>query len=372
MHPKSAANALHTRRVRGDIVANTKEQSNRLRCPQLCMRRLLISSLVVLIAGGLWVWRSFRIPLLKQPCVFAQNERTWQSGLPAAFDPDQTPPSKEPPFAGMGIQERWKHSDLVCTGIAEKPVETGAVETIGGSDRNQVASWVTLEKCFKGRPPAGQVKVLGDSVVAQKEITMGFAYAGPPIGFVTKGRNLLFLRKTDDPEVWRVTIPVYAACISLAETAPDYELDDSKDSIRHALVKEFEAVIEQGRINAAGGTLFATSDEVAALYLPYIWELLGRVQGTREFKLLMASSSGSLRPEIAMELLRQGDQAGEPDTIARLLDATAVVWKRTNAAYALRNSTSSRAREALEEIVNGPGPVELRHVAEESLSQMNR
>jgi HEAT repeat protein len=201
---------------------------------------------------------------------------------------------------------------------------------------------------------------------------MGYAYAGPPIGFVTKGRNLLFLRKTRDPKVWRVTIPVYATCIELADGAPDYELNGSAGSIRRALVKEFEAVIEQGRINTAGGTLFASPDKVAAVYLPYIWEILGRVQGTQEFKLLMTRSSGSLRQEIAMALLRQGDQAGEPGAIARLQDSTAVVWKRTNAAYALRNATSSRACEALENILNKPAPPELRHVAEESVSQMSR
>jgi len=91
----------------------------------------------------------------------------------------------------------------------------------------------------------------------------------------------------------------------------------------------------------------------------------------REFKQLMAHSPESVRREIAMALLREGNQEGEAETLALLEDKAAVSWKRENAALALANATSTQARQALERVVSEPGPDELRNAAQESLSRMN-
>ena len=318
-------------------------------------------------------WTKFHIRRLEPPTVHAQQERLQERGLPAPLSPTQTPPMKAPPFSGPGdIQWRWDYSDLICTGTAEAPVRTGLVERIGGNDRDQLASWVTLENCFKGASSGGTIKVLGDSAFSLKQNTMGGAYSGPPPGFLVKGRNLLFLRATKDADAWRVTVPVYAICIPLADTAPSYSSGRLAESIRHALVAEFESAIDQGQVGFADGLHLSAPDDVARQYLPYIWQVLGREQGVQEFKQLMAHSPESIRREVAMAMLREGNQEGEAETLALLEDKTAVSWKRENAALALANATSAQARQALERVANEPGSDELRHAAQESLSRMNR
>lgn len=221
--------------------------------------------------------------------------------------------------------------------------------------------------------PGGRIRVLGDRVYSSGENSMGSIYAGPTPGFLTTGRNLLFLRKTDDPDVWRATIPVYAACIALADVAPAYQVDESAASIRHALIKEFEAVIDQGKRTFANETQLGTADadDVAREYLPYLLQVLGRVQGIQKFKILMSRSTEPVRREIAMALLQLGDLAGEAETLALLEDKSAVSWKRENAAFALANATSTQARQALERVVSEPGPDELHNAARESLARMS-
>ncbi len=213
--------------------------------------------------------------------------------------------------------------------------------------------------------------MLGDWPFLQNDKMTGYASSGPPTGFLGKGRNLLFLRKTEDPGTWRVTVAVYAICIPLADSAPSYSSSRSAESIRNALAAEFESAIEQGRGGLADGLQLATPDDVARVYLPYIWQVLGREQGMGKFKQLMAHSPESVRREIAMALLREGNQEGEAETLALLEDKTAVSWKRENAAFALANATSTQARQALERVVSEPGPDELRNAAQESLSRMN-
>ncbi len=336
------------------------------------MRRLAISVLMGSAIVFAYGWTNFRIRCLEAPTVHAQQQELQERGLPPPLSPRQTPPTKAPPFAGLGdIQSRWDYSDLVCTGTAEAPVPTGVVESLGGSDRDQLASWVSLENCFKGGIPAAAISVLGDRVFSQKETTTGYVYAGPPTGFLVKGRNLLFLRATKGTDTWRVTVPVYAICIPLADSAPTYSSSRSAESIRHALVAEFESAIEQGKIGFADGLQLSTPDDVARQYLPYIWQVLGREQGMREFRQLMTHSLEIVRREIAMAMLREGNQEGEAETLALLEDKTAVAWKRENAALALWNATSTRATQALERVANEPGPDELRHAAQDSLSRMN-
>jgi hypothetical protein len=252
-------------------------------------------------------------------------------------------------------------------------MRTGLIETLGGSDRDQLMSWVMLETCFKGKKPDPQVRVLGASVFAEKDIHGGFAYAGPPTGFVTPGRNLLFLRKTDELDIWDVTVPVYAVCIQLADSPPSYTLESSDDSIRGALVAEMEAMIDHGELGLSLGAIQTRAwepDRIAAEYLPYILEILGRTQGLREFARLMQVSPQAVRREIAMAMLRVGDQRGEPDTLALLEDPNVPDWQRANAARALEFATSTRARSVLERIAHEPGNQELRDAAAESLSRM--
>ena len=91
----------------------------------------------------------------------------------------------EPPRYLQSTWQRWDASDLVCTGMASEPVRTGTTRVIDGNSRDQLSSEVTLETCFKGKPPASSpVRVLGYSVMGSKEIQDGFLYAGPPTGFI--------------------------------------------------------------------------------------------------------------------------------------------------------------------------------------------
>ena len=60
---------------------------------------------------------------------------------------------------------------------------------------------------------------------AEKQIWNGFAYSGLSTSFVARGRNPLFLRKTDQLQTWPVTVPVYETCIELADVPPVYALD---------------------------------------------------------------------------------------------------------------------------------------------------
>jgi hypothetical protein len=173
------------------------------------MRRLGILAAAVCAIVFAFGLARFRIRCLEPATVHAQQEELQKGGLPPPLSPKQTPPTKAPPFSGPGdIQWRWDYSDLVCTGTAERRVRTGVVESLGGSDRDQLASWVTLETCFKGTSPGVAIKVLGDGVASLKQNAMGYASSGPPTGFLAKGRNLLFLRKTEDPGIWRVAVPV--------------------------------------------------------------------------------------------------------------------------------------------------------------------
>jgi hypothetical protein len=336
------------------------------------MRLRYVLTLFVVAVSATWIWTKLQIPCLEPPTVRAQDTRLQDLDWPPPFSPTQKPPS-HPPFAAMGIQLRWDYSDLVCTGSAEEPRRTGRFETLGGSDRDQLASWVVLESCFKGTKPNHQIQVFGDSVFAEKDIHGGFLYAGPPTGFVARGRNLLFLRKTDQPYIWRVTVPVYATCIQLADEPASYTMDGSDDSIRRALTAEMEAMIDRGELRPTLGAMSTGTeqpDRIAAEYLRYIFEILGRKQALREFAGLMQVSSPAVRREIAMEMLRSGDQRGVTDSLALLEDANAPDWQRANAARALAHATSPPARSALERIARGPGNQELVQVAQESLSQM--
>jgi hypothetical protein len=55
-----------------------------------------------------------------------------------------------------------------------------------------------------------------------KDVGQGYGYGGAPIVFVSsKGRSLLFLRRTQNPDDFEVTVPVYETAIHLADVRPD-------------------------------------------------------------------------------------------------------------------------------------------------------
>jgi len=279
---------------------------------------------------------------------------------------------KEPPFSGGGLQFRWDYSDLVCTGMAAELKRTGTVENLGGVDRDQLSVRVELQSCFKGLRPAGVVTVLGDTVIASKDAQTGFAYAGPPLGFVVPGRNLLFLRATKSPHVWRVTVPVYATCLPLADAPPEYTVDGSEDSIRGALSAEIEAVIVQGHLRGhpSGFPSLGQPESVAAIYAPYILDVYGKPGALNELARIMTFLPAASRRIVAMELLRNGDQRGLPDTLALVQDESVAGRQRANAARALEFTQSPRARLVLESLTNQSTDIELRSVACEVLAKM--
>jgi hypothetical protein len=139
------------------------------------------------------------------------------------------------------IQERWAASDLVCIGTATAPALTGAVRRIGDRDRDQLASDVELERCFNGAIPVdSSVRVIGYDFIASKD--SGFAYAGPPTGFVSQGRNVLFLRRTGNPQEYEIAVPVYETAIRLSDARPDYT--ESKNlTFGYVLTRELEAAL---------------------------------------------------------------------------------------------------------------------------------
>jgi hypothetical protein len=144
------------------------------------------------------------------------------------------------------IQQRWDASELVCIGDASLPVRTGLTRTIDGRDRDQLSAEVELETCFKGdRPTASEIRVLGYDVVAMKDVGQGYGYGGAPIGFVSKGRNLLFLRRTQNPDDFEVTVPVYETAIHLADVRPDNTSGGSRHSSHLVLTQELEAAVVQ-------------------------------------------------------------------------------------------------------------------------------
>jgi len=328
----------------------------------------VVAMLSVLMASAVFLLLWTPIPCLESPSALtvAQNS-TWPS-----MRVSQAASVKEPPFSSGSLQLRWDYSDLVCTGVAAVPKRTGIVENLAGTDRDQLSSRVELQTCFKGVRPVGIVAVLGDTIVAAKDAQGGFVYAGPPTGFVPPGRNLLFLRATQSRNVWRVTVPVVATCLPLADVPPDYPFDGSDDSIRRALAAEIEAVIAQGHLRDQpyGFQTLDQPEYVAATYAPYVFEIYGKPRALNELARMMTSLPSASRRVIAMELLRNGDQRGLADTLALLQDESVVSWQRANAARALEYGQSLQARLALKSLANQTSNDELHRVSREVLRKM--
>jgi hypothetical protein len=240
------------------------------------------------------------------------------------------------------LQQRWDASDLVCTGIASAPVQTGFTRTIDGSDRDQLATKVELETCFKGKRPApSAVRVVGYDVMARKDVSGGYVYSGPPTGFVRKGRNLLFLLRTENAHELEIAVPIYETAIRLADNSPNYAVEESQASERFALTQEFEAALVQFDANDL-------SD------IDRILDLLGIREGIAELSRLSKSAPLPIQRDIAVALLAHGQLDYEHLAISLLMDASALAWKRANAAGALGEHGTERALPYLRQVASEP------------------
>lgn len=244
------------------------------------------------------------------------------------------------------IQQRWDASELVCTGYASPRVRTGLTRTIDGRDRDQLSTEVELETCFKGdRPTASEIRVLGYDVVAMKDVGQGYGYFGPPTGFVSKGRNLLFLRRTQDSDEFEVAVPVYETSIHLADARPDNTSVGDRQPVRLVLTQELEAALEQ-------------FDDVNLSYIAYLFDLLGVPQGIAELSRFSQGVPLAVRRDVSVALLLHGQPDAEPVVISLLLDTSATPWKRENAAGALGEHGTKAALGSLQQIASQPAPTD--------------
>jgi hypothetical protein len=176
---------------------------------------------------------------------------------------------------------------------------------------------------LQGKPAfASAVRVLGYSVMASKDIHGGYAYSGPPTGFVAKGRNLLFLRQTVNPGEFEIAVPIYETAIRLADSRPHYPNEMSATSVRVALLQEFEAALVQ-----------FDEHDLADIYR--ILDLLGNAEGIAELSRFSKTVPLPIQRDIAVSLLARDQLDYEPITISLLIDTSVLQWKRANAAGAL-------------------------------------
>jgi hypothetical protein len=237
-----------------------------------------------------------------------------------------------------GIQQRWDASELVCIGRSSSPVRTGQTRSIDGTDRDQLSAEVELETCFKGDlPAASEIRVIGYDVVAAKDVSQGFAGSGPPTGFMSKGRNLLFLRRTQNPDEFEVAVPVYATAIHLADVRPANPSAGVRQSAHLVLTQELEAAVVQ-------------FDDADLSYIDYLFDLLGTPVGIAELSRFSRSVPLAIRRDIAVALLFHGQPDAEPVVISLLLDTSAPDWKRENAATALGEHGTEAALGPLQDI----------------------
>lgn len=248
----------------------------------------------------------------------------------------------EVPHYLPSIHQRWDASDLVCIARASSPVRSGLTRTIDGSDRDQLSADIEIETCFKGeRPAASEIRVIGYDVVATKDISQGYAYSGAPTGFISKGRNLLFLCRTDMQNEFEVTVPIYQTAIHLADNRPNSAGEESRESERHLLIQEFEAALVQ-------------FDDGDLSYIGYLFDLLGSHEGITELSRFSPSTPVPVQRDIAVALLSHDQQNSEPMVASLLLDSSEPSWKRENAAWALGEHGTKAAFGPLQKIVSQP------------------
>jgi hypothetical protein len=244
----------------------------------------------------------------------------------------------EVPHYLPSIHQRWDASDLVCIGDASSPIRSGVTRTIDGSDRDQLSADIELETCFKGdRPAASEIRVIGYDVVATKDVSQGYAYGGPPIGFISKGRNLLFLRRTEMPNKFEVTVPIYQTAIHLADNRPNSARGKSRKSEHNVLTHEFEAALVQ-------------FDDGDLSDIGYLLDLLRSCEGITELSRFSPGAPLPVQRDIAVALLSHDQQNSEPIVTSLLLDSSAPSWKRENAAEALGEHGTEAAFGPLQKI----------------------
>ena len=241
------------------------------------------------------------------------------------------------------IQQLWDASDLVCTAVVTAPTPTGVTRLIDGADRDQLSAEASIEKCFKGeKPTTSTIKVIGYSVYAAKDLHGGnFAYAGPPTGFVGKGRNLIFLRRTANPHTFDIAVPVFETALRLADSRPYYPDDNSAAGIRFALTQEFGSAILQ-------------SDSLDVYYMGWLFDWLGSEEARHELRTLSPRAPLAIQRDIAVALLANGQLDCEPIVISLLMDASAKEWKRHNAAGVLGEHGTQRALPYLKQVAAQP------------------
>jgi hypothetical protein len=189
------------------------------------------------------------------------------------------------------------------------------------------------------------VRVIGYSEVASKDTHRGYVYSGPPLGFVSKGRNLLFLRRTPNPTKFEAAVPVYETAIRLADSRPYYTNDKSATSVRFALTREFEAALVQ-------------FDDKDVSDIERIIDLLGKEEGIAELSWFSKGVALPVQRDIAVSLVAHDQLEYEPLAISLLIDASAAAWKRENAASALGRHGTERALPYLRQAASAPATTE--------------
>jgi hypothetical protein len=178
---------------------------------------------------------------------------------------------------------------------------------------------------------------------------------------VSAGRNLLFLKPTKDPDEYEITFPIFATAIHLADTEPDLPSGEGSQTVRTIVVRELEGALIQ----------FGSSD---LSYIDYLMGYLGPDEGIAEFMRLSSRVSVPLQRDLAVAMLLKGRLSLEPVVISLLLDTSAPLWKRQNAAGALGEHGTRAALAPLQENASDHPPADgqesLQLWAAESLSKV--
>ena len=275
------------------------------------------------------------------------------------------------------IQARWNASDLVCIGDADSPIRTGITQFINGANRNQLSANVELERCLRGQAPSSShIYVTGNYIAAAKEGeqgVIGFVYSGPPLGFIHKGRNLLFLLKGPVPDEFAVTVPIYRTAIPLADIRPEYSSPTSHGFTKTVLIRELENAMLEAEDTGRRSTDQGFGDPLCSdiVYINYLLDYLGTSDGIQELSHLSNRAPLAIQQDISVTLLDHDRAEYESTVISLLLDESAPAWKRENAAEALGTHGTRAALNPLQRVVSEPaGPEQLKMLHNETESSL--
>ena len=115
----------------------------------------------------------------------------------------------------------------------------------------------------------------------------------------------------------------------------------SATSVRFALTREFEAALAQ-----------FDGDDVSDINR--IFDLLGNAEGIAELSRYSKDAPPPIQRDIAVALVAHAQVDYEPLAISLLLDASALAWKRANAAGALGEHGTERALPYLRQVASEP------------------